>query len=459
MFDVYQMAILNQIATHSVCVRATAGSGKSTLAIEAAKKEIWKGGKVLYTAFNKKIVEEITLKFSHENFVAATMNSYGNKYLPPQVKKRKFEKDKFPIVFKQLFGTELKHWETPVLTKQEINFLKSKFSFLTQEEFEMSFSDNWFSVTAKLGFQGEPELESFYNWIQENVQFRDFDDQIIFGQPKSEGFTLVIIDEAQDLTLDKIRLIARIMQANKGAKILVIGDENQTINTWAGAKKGSMQIVSEMFNCKSLPMMYSYRCPKTVVQIAKQFSPEMECGIEKEGLVKYISQENIPDFLGLENLVLSRTTAKLVPVFFTLFRMGIPCQIKGKEMAKNVKRIVARFNTEDWIEELDEYALTVKRPEFKEMLFDLSDCLKAISEEIGHDSKKAVVDTLVKIFDESEQNPRVVLSTIHKMKGGQCENVFVLGYEKLVQKAQESEEEKFVAFVATSRAKENMYLL
>lgn len=64
MFDKHQVAILNQIATHSTCVRATAGSGKSTLAIEAAKKEIWKGGKVLYTAFNKKIVEEITTKFS-----------------------------------------------------------------------------------------------------------------------------------------------------------------------------------------------------------------------------------------------------------------------------------------------------------------------------------------------------------------------------------------------------------
>ena len=60
------------------------------------------------------------------------------------------------------------------------------------------------------------------------------------------------------------------------------------------------------------------------------------------------------------------------------------------------------------------------------------------------------------LFSDADENNIVLFSTVHKFKGFQRDNVFILDYTFF---AENSQEEKNVRYVALSRTKDKLYFV
>ena len=74
--------------------------------------------------------------------------------------------------------------------------------------------------------------------------------------------------------------------------------------------------------------------------------------------------------------------------------------------------------------------------------------------------EKLYIAAIERRGESIEGNPRIKLSTIHAMKGGEDDNVAVyLGSTQACMEGKNPEDEHRVFYVAVTRAKQNLYLI
>jgi superfamily I DNA/RNA helicase len=156
---------------------------------------------------------------------------------------------------------------------------------------------------------------------------------------------------------------------------------------------------------------------------------------------------------------------------------GIAAKIEGKDIGLSMITLVNRYKSKSFnvlIDRLNDYSdresikLRNKGKESQAVVIqDKVDCIKVIINRVQTLNPKcafpveAVVAEIQNIFADSVGGNVVLLSTIHKSKGREWNNVYWLqtGPAKWARQAWELECEKNLKYVAVTRAKENLYML
>ena len=104
----------------------------------------------------------------------------------------------------------------------------------------------------------------------------DFDDMINYAYERVESlnyfqYKYVIIDEYQDTSLSKYKLIKRLLDKFK-FKLLSVGDDYQSIYSFTGCKLSLFTKYKKYFpKSKIIKLKYTYRNSNDIVQISKRF--------------------------------------------------------------------------------------------------------------------------------------------------------------------------------------------
>ena len=80
-------------------------------------------------------------------------------------------------------------------------------------------------------------------------------------------FDLIIVDECQDLSRCQLELIK--LCSHDKTRYLFVGDPRQAIYGFAGADCNSFDVIKTNLNCVYYPLSVNYRCPKSVLNLAK----------------------------------------------------------------------------------------------------------------------------------------------------------------------------------------------
>ena len=254
------------------------------------------------------------------------------------------------------------------------------------------------------------------------------------------------------------------------------------IYSFKGSDHKSFEELLRIPNTKSLPLSISYRCPKKVVELAKKINPNIEAKEDAiEGGVEWNKKiEDIQD----GDMVLCRTNAPLLQLYCDLSRLGKTAFIKGKDIGKNLIKRVKETNermlyrnlryggvfSKLYDKLLDDIDLVMKKNKVTlEMAmedptiqqgYDEIQALEAIS--YGFIYTDELIDKLNVLFSDSTKEG-ITLSTIHKAKGLECNNIFIccesLLHATKGSKDWEIEQEKNLEYVAYTRAKGNLYFL
>jgi DNA helicase II / ATP-dependent DNA helicase PcrA len=472
----YQQAIFSYIEneTGNAIVEAVAGSGKSTTIVEGMNR-IPKGASAIFLAFNKAIAEELKARgVNARTFHSLTYSPVTQLKRTHSVTMNKLR----DLVTTKCSGEDSVAYGA-FMCKLVGLARQAGIGFLVPDTYE-AWNDLVEHHDLELEKEGATirrgiELSwSLLQWSNESPLV-DFDDLLYLAV--KEGLTLpkfdyVFVDEAQDTNAIQRAILRKILKPT--SRIIAVGDPAQAIYGFRGADSDSMQLIADEFNCKSLPLTVSYRCPTAVVKYARNWVRHIEPSETAEvGEVLYKGQDwELSEFVK-GDLVICRTTRPLISLAFAFLRARIPSTVLGREIGAGLKALITRLNPRD-IEDLErkldvwcnrecEKAVSRQQDSKVEAIEDKASSIQCLIDGLPEDSRTlhSLYETIDNLFAAGVGG--VTLCTIHKAKGLEADRVFWLNRSqcpsKFARQEWQQQQEANLCYVAATRAKKSLVLI
>lgn len=479
-FDFIQHGVGNCV------IKAGAGAGKTLTAVTSMKL-IPNKQKCLFIAFNKSIVDELTNKLSdYNNVTIRTLHSLGFLMLKRNSIQTEFVIDEYK--YRSFVKTNINEL-TPLFTNKKIteneatqyieNIIQlidlARFN-IAQSEKEIKKIANKYSIP--ISYDECEIVVQCLNWGKDNIEKIDYTDMIwlpteLSLKPKGLQFDWVFIDESQDLSLAAVQMFMKCFK--RGTRFVSIGDENQSINQFAGSSNEAFNYLCNYPHTTIFDLPITYRCAQKITTYANNIVPSLLC--RKDADEGKILHNVRMSYLKNGDMVLARTKAPLIKLYTRLLRRKVKCYIQGQEIGDNLLKIVNSYNYKDLNTDLKKDGLFVRLYEnlFNERnklmethnlemndatlssyimnLYDTINTLIVLAE--NKTTKEQLLTHIKNIF--GNENDGVCLSTIHKSKGLESDNVYILCHSampsKLAKSNWEIEQEKNLMYVAYTRAK------
>lgn len=251
-----------------------------------------------------------------------------------------------------------------------------------------------------------------------------------------------------------------------------ISDNIVTCNSiygFSGSDIESWNKFKQMENLVELPLSYCYRCGRNIVDRANTVhnimeSPEWmyEGEVEENGNLLYVKSG---DF------VLCRNTKPLVNLYFELLSLEKPAYIKGSDIGKGLVKVLNDYkslSSQDTVTEMNKELNTIYRNLIQHGVQQPQKHQKYLSyrEKIDiielfswkYKTTIEIIDVINRIFADDGEG--IVLSTIHKSKGLESDDVYLylpqLIPSKYASKPWEIDQEANLLYVAMTRAKKRL---
>jgi ATP-dependent DNA helicase RecQ len=303
--------------------------------------------------------------------------------------------------------------------------------------------------------------------------------------------TVLVIDEAQDMSKAEYSLIKALMKENDNLRIIAVGDDDQNIFEFRGSSSAHFESLLCEPESKKYELVDNYRSNANIVEFANQFAKRITKRLKKNPIAPIkkdngnisickLSSENIaiPVINMMQNIKLSgstciivRTNEEALNIVGLLNKKGIAARKIQTNDDFNLYNLVEIRNFIDDINKNnDSYAITDETwQEAKDNLNkkygnskNLPNVLKLIGdfEETNNrikyksDLKQFVRESKLEDFMSSSEGS-ILVSTIHQTKGREFDNVILAlsRYYKF------DDEEKRKLYVAITRAKNNLCIL
>ena len=461
----YQKAIFKDIAkgTGHTVVIARAGSGKSSTIIEGFKY-LPKGKKSLMVAFNKSIADE--LKQRAPSYVEVfTLHSLGFRAVKQTFGAVSLDNDKAKKIVQSIIGDDNDLWDLNQNICKCISLCKGFLVDTPSKILELieKFDIETFELTKDKFIQHVIKALSLCKAQKAIV---DFDDMVWFPfvhRLNVGKFDVIFVDEAQDLNAAQMAMV--LSSCKIGGRIIAVGDNFQAIYLFRGADSESIPNFINKLKAKVLPLSLTYRCPKKVIKLAQEVVPDIECpDTAEDGVVEHLYTEELLKKVKPGDFVLSRTNAPLVKYCMALLKAGVPANIQGRDVGASLQYFIKKSKAKT-VNKFIEYVIAWKEQEVERLLIerknndivlDKAECLLNLCE--GNSTIKDLQDTINKLFDDTDDNKKVIFSTTHKAKGLERDRVFILVNTYRYGPGVEGEEAN-LWYTAVTRAKKELYLV
>lgn len=495
----YQVRILEWVinGTGSAVVKAVAGSGKTSTLILCLKEM---KGKVLLLAFNKKISLELDFKVKKLNLpnvkvgtVHATgfgqlrkvrglkLNVNGDKVrniIDELIHDDEEDQLKFVAPFINRLVALAKDSAFGVEGQASIDDLEAWEALATHHDIQLEESD----YTREQVLQLCVDVLKTSNKDRNNIDFADMIYHVLLFKVPCDKYDWILVDEAQDTNVSR-RLLVTALLAD-GGRVMAVGDDAQAIFGFTGADADALNLIKTQFNAIELPLSICYRCATSIVKEAQKYVPTIESfEANPEGTVSSILYKDFVDSIADLNLmyedgIVCRNNAPLVPLAFHLIRKGITCKIEGKDIGARLAKYAFKWKDngleafqekfESYMDEQIQKAEEKKNNAKAANLEDDKDTILAILArcfELGKTTLLELKHMIVDMFSDSEtgkvRKDILTLSSIHKSKGLEFENVYVLGFGQFLPSPYATmewmiQQESNLAYVAITRAKSKL---
>lgn len=319
---------------------------------------------------------------------------------------------------------------------------------------------------------------------------RDAVDEISSGNVEKSLITksILVIDEAQDMSKDEFDLVKALIKANEEMRVIAVGDDDQNIYEFRGSDSSHMASMIHDYQATIYEMTDNFRSSKAVIGFANQFAGSIQNRLKSStingvrtdaGMVRLhghhsanYEQAIVNELKSLRHsdgtyAVLTYTNDDALILSALLKHEGINARLVQSredfrladmaELRHFIDTITASgqssLNAEEWCA-----AKTELQERFSDSnsLITAMNCIEAF--EIDCPKRKFISDfndyllesNLESFIDQTRKN--VIVSTIHKSKGCEYDNVFI----SLKGLNQITEQEKRAIYVGMTRARNNL---
>ena len=308
-------------------------------------------------------------------------------------------------------------------------------------------------------------------------------------EPNKIGKTVLVIDEAQDMGAEEHALVKALMTNNEEMRVIAVGDDDQNIYEFRGSDSGYMYRLAQESGSTFVEMTENYRSARQPVDFANGFLKNMHKRIKstpiismrkEKGWVEVIRYQSEYMYQPLvENLlqhrdkgtscVLTQTNEEAVILMALLRKHGINSKLiqsmdglrfwNMAEMRYFLRYINKRIKTPLITEELWEEAKhnTFSTYDRSLSLMYVKRCVEQFEQtnktKYFSDFKEFVFESSVEDFCDVS-GADVVVSTIHKAKGREFDDVYMLISDNYVKDAHLMRR----YYVGITRAKNRLFI-
>ena len=492
-----QKAVLEWMlhGTGNAVIDAKAGSGKSTLIEHCIRRLLERNPdeKIIYFAFNKNIVEEMRERLSgnYKNLKITTCHSFGLSVINENGRGSGI---KSPNDYKYIsrFETNIEEYSPidfvdmdPNHQRRYVANIKKLLDYArynkdqkpsevkrTARRYGLELESNEAEVVVRLLRWGSGETESI-----------DFTDMIWLPCENNlstrKVYNFVFVDEAQDLSPIEQELVLKCIDLRRG-RLITVGDRDQAINAWCGADRDAFSNYKKRRNTREFTLSVCHRCSKSVIGLAKTIVPGINA---REDAIDGSVNGDVPLNSPRDgDMVVCRYVLPLITYYNMLMKEGKKAYILGRA---GVDRIIDEINLPEsddvdkkmenggiipslyihLFEMIDREAEENDIPrddvlKRSKSIMDEYDIIKTIEALSSSDMKRSeLIEKINGIFSTNDESG-IKLTTIHKAKGDEADNVYVLCnsllHGPMITEEWEQVQEKNLEYVMITRARETL---
>ena len=244
-----------------------------------------------------------------------------------------------------------------------------------------------------------------------------------------------------------------------------------------------LERAERLFGARRLRLTVTFRCPRSHVELAQQYSHHIQAAAgAKEGTVVRTTEDDLLTLAQPGDLIIGRTNGPLVQFALRLAETGRAVQILGRELDQELgAHLDATFKAPFTAGDVEGLLLargealldahlrkgltgrTLRRAVERDAdqlacctALALRAALTAAGE--GRAATAADVRAWVRRLTGTQEGEAVRLCTVHKSKGMEAQRVVILHPEHLALDGGDPREERAIAFVAHTRAKDTLIL-
>lgn len=337
-----------------------------------------------------------------------------------------------------------------------------------------------FDILGKMG-----SLDKSEDVVRRAAEFIENDEVEIDKVTK----TVLVIDEAQDINPDDFRLIQAIRRKNENMRIIAVGDDDQNIFSFRKSDSKYMKRFLEEDNSRLYQMTDNFRSCPLIVDVANIYSEEMQDRLKDERLVSknlvagevmvvrngsYLEQSLEKVFRNCyredkKTAILTTTNEEAFNIHYMLTEKGErPRLIQSADGFKlyNLEEFRTFYtfisaggnviiDDKKWKKSVDDLKIMYAGSSNLENVVYILDVFDQTYErKYSIDFYNFLCETNFEDFYKCDRG-EIVISTIHKSKGHEFDDVFLV----LSDKNYNDKEKKRVLYVGMTRAKEHLYII
>ncbi len=342
-----------------------------------------------------------------------------------------------------------------------------------------TFHSYCFDLLGKVG--SIEKSETIINRAVEKIRNNDI-------EPNRISKSVLVIDEAQDMDKHEFELIKALMEQNEEMRVIAVGDDDQNIYEFRGASSKYLEQFIFEHQAKKYELNENYRSKNNLVEFTNQFVKKISHRLKEipivshqkgNGKVKtikysgeYLISATVNDVLSADlsgsTCVLTQTNDEALQVTGLLINGGYPAKlIQTNEGFSLYNLLEVRYFIEQLNFKIDTFIISENT---------WKDAKRKLWEKYKGSTKIDICISLIKQFESTNPNKKyqsdfdafireskledfistngetIFVSTIHKAKGKEFENVFIMlnGFNPV------TDEKKRQLYVAMTRAKSNL---
>jgi len=300
--------------------------------------------------------------------------------------------------------------------------------------------------------------------------------------------TVLVIDEAQDMNQDEFGLIKSLMEQNEEMRVIAVGDDDQNIYEFRGASSKYLEQFIRENQATKHELVENYRSKNNLVDFSNQFVKQIRHRLKNtpiisrqtdNGTIKLVRYQNgnlitplVHDIritgLSGTTCILTKTNEEALQITGVLLKQGIQAKLIQTNDGFNlynlseVRFFLSKLNMEDDVFVINDDSWENAKRELinrfrNSTKFEI--CNNIIKDfEVTNPKKKYKSDLEVFIRESkvedffNENGETIFVSTIHKAKGREFDNVFLM----LENFNPSTDEAKRLLYVAMTRAKRSL---
>lgn len=301
-------------------------------------------------------------------------------------------------------------------------------------------------------------------------------------EPAQITKTVLVLDEAQDMSAEEYALVSELMTANPAMRVIAVGDDDQNIYAFRGSSSQYMEQLAKRQGAKLYELTDNYRSTVGIVRLANEYASSITHRMKSQpinavsksdgevSLIRYTSP-NMEEAVAAQVLrerdgksccVLTMRNDEAVAIHSLLLRNGVQAKliqsIGGFDLTDmaEVRYFLKLIGNKEVIipDDVWEKAVNSLRRQYQR-----SECLPALERMLSDFSQtrqKRYYTDLCMFIKESKYEDfidggdTVIVSTIHKAKGREFDTVHMM----LKDTDATTEEQRRVIYVGMTRAKQ-----